>query len=464
MKRARRIVLALVIGLGLVCAAVPESVQKAAYSQSETDQDLSTYFDWRDRGALTPVRSQGECAAGWAFTATAMLESAVLRDTGRRVDLSEQYLLSCGGPDFSCTQGGWAALDLFQSAYLPPQTDAGAVLESALPYRAKPAACARAYPHPYRIDRWGYVNPDGASEEQIKQALLEYGPLGTALCAGPEFQHYRAGVYRADESAACVQYGVRTNHALLITGWDDLRGCWLVKNSWGPGWGQGGYGCLRYGLPGIAENAVYLIYRSEPGLTLLASPSSGVVVKSSRPQLAWRAASGQADGYQLQIARDPAFTAVVLDARVTGLTYLPDADLPADALLYWRVRAWRGPDAEILYGKWSAARTLKTLPVSPVPLSPVNETAAGPRPTFAWDGPTGTRYDLQISWLAGCERALRSAQVAVPGVSATSSRLPAPSYTPSSDLPLASALYWRVRARGRYGPGPWSACVPFRTP
>ena len=452
MKQARRIVLALVVGLGLVCAAAPETAQKAAHSQSEPDQDLPAYLDWRDRGALTPVRSQGGCAAGWAFTAAAMLESAVLRDTGRRVDLSEQYLLNCGGPDLSCAQGGWGALDLFQSAYLPPQTGAGAVLESVLPYRGKPAACTRVYPHPYRIDRWGYVNPDGASEEQIKQALLQYGPLGTALCAGPEFQHYRAGVYRADESAACVQSGARTNHALLLTGWDDLRGCWLVKNSWGTGWGQGGFGCVQYGTPGTAENAVYLVYRAAPGLPVLAAPASGAVVKTLRPPLSWKAASGHVDGYQLQMARDLAFTDILLEARATGLTSLPEVDLPADAPVYWRVRALRGPEDELLFGKWSAARYFKTLPVTPAPLSPVNETVGSPRPTFAWDGAAGKRYDLQISRYATCARTLRSGTVT------------GPTYTPSADLPRGAALFWRVRARGRYGYSPWSACIPFWTP
>lgn len=426
--------------------SLPASMSTVAGQQEE----LSS-FDWRSSRVVTPVRSQKGCAAGWAFAATAMLESAVARDTGRQVNLSEQYLLNCGGPDYTCRQGGWGALDLFQSVYLPPQTAPGAVLESALPYRGVSAACKRAYTHPYRIDRWGFVNSEGASVEEIKQALLEYGPLAASLCAGPVFQAYRSGVYDSDESALCDRQGQATNHAVLITGWDDLRGCWRIKNSWGTGWGQGGFGCARYGVSRIGLDALYLVYRSAPGKPALLQPGSGAVIRAGPPRFTWKAAAGHADGYQIQLARDAAFGDLLLEDMVDGPAYTPLTELPADARIYWRVRAWRGPLEEVLYGPWSAARSIRTLPPIPAPLRPLDLTVDSLRPVFEWEG-SGQRYDIQIARTETCGRALRSASVSTA------------SYTPGANLPRASALFWRVRARGKYGASPWSACTPFWTP
>ena len=85
----------------------------------------------------------------------------------------------------------------------------------------------------------------------IKQAMLQYGAIVTAISINDRFIGYRAGVFDED-----VQNGV--NHAGVLVGWDDERSAWIFRNSWGPQWGESGYMYIRYGLSQVGTGAAFV--------------------------------------------------------------------------------------------------------------------------------------------------------------------------------------------------------------
>ena len=223
-----------------------------------------TSFDWRSvSGGNTPVRNQGACGSCWAFSTVAPLETLISLRCGKAEELSEQYLVSCNQSGWGC-QGGWFAHDYHE--WLVPsskgETDVGAVLETDFAYKTSNVACNGPYSHPYKITDWkfigGYPVPSVAA---IKQAIQTYGPVSAAVCVGSKFQAYRSGVFNADETCSGT-----VNHAVTLVGWnDDLgpdNGYWILKNSWGTGWGESGYMNIRYGVSKVGYAANYIDFSS----------------------------------------------------------------------------------------------------------------------------------------------------------------------------------------------------------
>lgn len=197
-------------------------------------------FDWRDKDGenwVTPVRSQGVCGSCWAFSAVGVVESAVriyTEDPDKEIDLSEQHLVSECCSAGSCS-GGWPdwALDYIRDTGVPD--------ENCFPYAAKDSDCD---PCPdwttrvWKITGHTYVEP---SESDFKYALQEYGPVSVVLSVPDDWYYYKAGIY---EPVTDVRWA---NHAVVLVGWDDSDGCWIIKNGWGQGWGENGYARVKYG-------------------------------------------------------------------------------------------------------------------------------------------------------------------------------------------------------------------------
>lgn len=221
-------------------------------------------LNWCNLGGCTPVKDQGGCGGCWAFSTVGVMESAVKLGSGVTRDLSEQYLVSCNGEGWGCG-GGWYAHDYHDWKFVAPQTRAGAVLESAFPYQAGDVPCGGSYSHPYHIESWAYVNPGSPFAvppvNAIRQALADRGPLSVAVCAGNDFGAYTGGVFGIDESAEC-EGGI--NHAVVLVGWNDEEQSWTLRNSWGPGWGEGGYMRIRWNTSNVGYGASYVAYDGEP--------------------------------------------------------------------------------------------------------------------------------------------------------------------------------------------------------
>lgn len=220
-------------------------------------RSLPASYDWRALGGCTPVRNQGGCGSCWAFATVGPLECNILIKTGVEEDLSEQWLVSCNSDHWGCN-GGWWAHD-YHRWKKDPCSNSGAVRESSFPYVASDTSCNCPYPHPYRIDSWAYIGSSSGvpSVSAIKQAILDYGPVCVAVYVDSAFQAYHGGVFN-DCSEGTV------NHGVVLVGWDDNQGSngvWFMRNSWSPGWGEGGYMRIEYGCSRIGYAASYVNYQ-----------------------------------------------------------------------------------------------------------------------------------------------------------------------------------------------------------
>ncbi len=213
---------------------------------------LPEKWDWREHNGVTPVKDQGSCGSCWAFGTVASFESLLLIKQDTLTDLSEQHLVSCNTSGWGCN-GGWWAHDMF--------VNPGAVMEADFPYQASDISCGGPYTYAFQLAGWAYVDGDNKvpSTDMIKQAIYDYGPVSAAVYVGSSFQAYTGGVFDNDESSGgflCCKTNSKVNHAIFLVGWDDSKSVWILKNSWGTGWGESGYMNIKYGINQVGYAAV----------------------------------------------------------------------------------------------------------------------------------------------------------------------------------------------------------------
>lgn len=400
-------------------------------------QALPARFDWRDTGKVSAVRDQGSCGSCWAFGIVGVLEGAVkVQLNGPERDLSEQFLINCNTYGDDCSGGWWSSHDFHYNRVKSPQLEPGAVTEAQLPYKAANGTCSVDYAKSYQLARWQYINYDTPDVDAIKQAILSYGPVGTAVCVGNAFSRYDSGVFSTDEDCGDAV----VNHAVVLVGWDDSTQSWIMKNSWDTWWGEDGYMRIQYGTSHIGFWANYVVVQSSP--PELVSPAAGAVTAQLLPELDWGEVSG-AQEYQVQVSTSNAFTTPLASATVTATAYTLTTPLAPNTLYYWHVRARVG----VTYTAWTAPRSLKTLPSVPVPASPAGGAAVQVlRPPLSWtQAGSASKYEVQISALPDFSALAASGSTA------------ALTWTPSADLPRSTDLYWRARAVGTYGASAWSS-------
>lgn len=194
------------------------------------DCDKARFFDWRQHHGATGVRDQGVCGSCWAFATHGAFEGSYRIRNNVDADTSEQDTLDCSSSG-SCGGGWWA------HQYL---VDTGSATEDSYPYKAKQGTCKTAM-RPYRAVIWDYVEESTGipSVEKLKMVLCQYGPLAVAVRVTRLFQAYTSGVFNERDKG-------EVNHGVTLIGWDDYKRAWLIKNSWGTGWGEKGYMWIAY--------------------------------------------------------------------------------------------------------------------------------------------------------------------------------------------------------------------------
>ncbi len=238
-------------------------------------------FDWRDKDGhnwMTPVKHQHSCGSCWAFAAVGVIEAMINIESGnpiKDVDLSEQHLVSdccniISGDSYPSCIGGYPSI-----AYQFIKSS-GIALESRFPYMARNSACI---PCPdwqddaWKITSYSLVN---GSIEDFKYAIETYGPISTIITVPNDWYYYKGGVY---ESVSNYDKG---NHAVVLVGWDDTEGCWLVKNSWGSDWGFDGYAKIKYGII-ERDYCAMIVTGTSGGSTKYPLKNEGLITSPSGP-------------------------------------------------------------------------------------------------------------------------------------------------------------------------------------
>jgi hypothetical protein len=223
-------------------------------------------------GHFSDPKDQGQCGSCWAFSTIGSLEGAALKKSGAPAgkvnadgsitvsgttpSLSEEQVLSCNPWGWACN-GGYFAFDMLMPSKAGRQGYyMGAVPAAAFPYVGDAVACsiprsATCTP----VTRWGYVGDSGAvpPEAAIKSAIYQYGGVSACIYADNYFMAYTGGVF-SDSN-----YYNTTNHAIILVGWDDAKGAWLLKNSWGPSWGINGFMWIKYGTCNVGLGACWVV-------------------------------------------------------------------------------------------------------------------------------------------------------------------------------------------------------------
>jgi hypothetical protein len=214
------------------------------YFVRETRETPPASFDWRDYGKVTGVRNQGSCGSCWAFGMLGSYEGILAVDGQGLNDLSEEFLVRCNTHNYGCNGGWWCYDDMYN----------GIPMESCYPYTATDGTCSHSCSLNFPVDDWYLVGSSSSVPpiSDIKQAIYDHGPVSVAVYVNSAFQSYTSGVFNYCQTSS-------PNHAVVLVGWDDVNSCWIMKNSWGTGWGEGGYMRIAYGCSNIGYAASYAL-------------------------------------------------------------------------------------------------------------------------------------------------------------------------------------------------------------
>ena len=194
-------------------------------------KSLPDSVDWRTKGVVTPVKDQGQCGSCWSFSATGAQEGAWAIKTGELISLSEQELVDCSTSYGNMGCNGGLMDNAFE--YI---MDHGLCAESEIPYTASDGDCKTCVKPSVTASSCVDVTP--RNQLHLKEAVSR-GPVAVAIEADASiFQLYKSGVI---SSSTC---GTGLDHGVLVVGYGaetDGTMYWLVKNSWGPKWGDQGY-------------------------------------------------------------------------------------------------------------------------------------------------------------------------------------------------------------------------------
>jgi putative hemolysin len=238
------------------------------------DADPPPSFDWRTYlgfNWLSPVKNQGNCGSCWSFSAVGVTEAALnIANNNPNLDmnLSEQYLVAdCSSAGTCCGGNKAVALQYIMDSGVPDEgcmpyvdgtgcTCGGGSCDAVCTYRIDGDCSDRTCAN--RCGDWssrlthitstGYV---GTNPQTIKQALVDIGPLAVSMGWGSDFGgHWDGDIYRCTLDTG-------TNHAVVAVGYNDAGGYWIIKNSWGTGWEDGGYFKIGYGECYIEQYVYY---------------------------------------------------------------------------------------------------------------------------------------------------------------------------------------------------------------
>ncbi|KAL6134146.1 hypothetical protein ACLB2K_066379 [Fragaria x ananassa] len=158
----------------------------ARYGRYENASVPAT-MDWRQKGAVTPVKDQGQCGCCWAFSAVAAMEGITQLTTGKLISLSEQELVDCdvNGEDQGC-EGG-----LMDDAFRFINQNHGLSTEANYPYAGVDGTCNVQKEASHAASITGHEDVPANTESALLKAVANQ-PISVAIdVSGSDFQFYQ---------------------------------------------------------------------------------------------------------------------------------------------------------------------------------------------------------------------------------------------------------------------------------
>ncbi|HRX68625.1 MAG TPA: C1 family peptidase, partial [Tenuifilaceae bacterium] len=242
-----------------------------------TSKSLPASFDWRSYNGHAYIgspRNQGSCGSCYSFGAAAAAEGTYNFATGsydsNTADFAEAYIAWCLSTmsAYSSHFGGCDGAD-YDYQELQALCDVGIINESYFPYvdadnQSCPSAASSA--PKTKFESWHRVACNDI--DAIKTAIMTYGVVDAAVYVSTAFQNYSGGIF-TDSYTTCSSspcYNTPTNHAISLVGWgyDATYGdYWILRNSWGSSWGEGGYMRIKATSARVGCSVCYMVYQDD---------------------------------------------------------------------------------------------------------------------------------------------------------------------------------------------------------
>jgi cysteine peptidase B len=230
---------------------------KHKMAAAEASPKAGQAIDWRTKGAVTPIKNQGQCGSCWSFSATGNMEGQWQLAGNTLVGFSEEELVQCAHNGNEGCNGG-----LMDLAFEWVVTNGGIDTEADYPYTSGDGitGTCKTAKRSHKVGHLTGHQDVAKSEAAMATFVFEHGPLSIGVDAASGWQSYTGGVMKN-----C--FGRQLDHGVLVVGFDEEASppYWIVKNSWGTSWGENGYIRLEKGT-------------DQCGLTM--APSSSIVKKA----------------------------------------------------------------------------------------------------------------------------------------------------------------------------------------
>jgi hypothetical protein len=256
------------------------------HSDAAKAATLPASWDWRNQNGLDwlgPVMNQGNCGSCVAFSTVATLEAQVSIASGLpwlHPNFSPDQLFACGG---ATCDSGWAPASAAKFLKSKGIVDA-ACAPDVMGSTGTDISCAQATvgcpdfaARTYKIS--GITTPSksilgggSGNVDAVKEALT-HGPLVTTLTVYSDFLTYSGGIYKNVSGKA------EGGHAVSIVGYDTATRVWIVRNSWGPNWGENGFVRVSWDdKSGVGSNTWQFQLPAKTEYLTIASPAENEYV------------------------------------------------------------------------------------------------------------------------------------------------------------------------------------------
>jgi len=219
--------------LGKVLQKPASTLPKRTKVFSPQGENADPAFDWRSKGAISPVRNQGQCGSCWAMTVVAAVESACYILTHNLTMWSTQALMDCSSAagNQGCN-GGYIDQSFTWIEKHPLPEDA------CYPYTAESGTSCKKTCPPIKWCKVTGFEDVAKGDEAAMMVAVNKQPLALAIEADESaFQLYTGGVI---DSPDC---GKNLDHTALLIGYgtDAGKQYWTLQNTWGATWGEKGF-------------------------------------------------------------------------------------------------------------------------------------------------------------------------------------------------------------------------------